>query len=186
MQYHSISAAAVGAIPGADITVQKLVIQKSAIKKIGQIFGIDIDLVNKEKENKNINKEDNKDSSSTNEEKSSGNKYLEILIKYSLKAADSGVTIGKTILKYAPNAGQISTEIACTTLRTLSISFFFVGSAVGIGLGYYFMYKNCQEIIDKLYEYFIENVKTLSSSYEQAIKYFESKILYYSNLEKSI
>ena len=48
------------------------------------------------------------------------------------------------------------------------------------------MYKNCQELIDKLYEYFIENVKTLSSSYEQAIKYFESKILYYSNLEKSI
>ena len=45
--YHSVGAGAVGAIPGVDLTVQKLVIQKSATKKIGQIFGVDINIIPK-------------------------------------------------------------------------------------------------------------------------------------------
>ena len=47
IKYHSIGAGAVGVLPGVDLAVQKLVIQKSATKKIGQIFGVDINLIPK-------------------------------------------------------------------------------------------------------------------------------------------
>jgi len=47
LYYHSIGAGAIGVIPGVDLSVQKFVIQKSAAKKIGQIFGVDINLIPK-------------------------------------------------------------------------------------------------------------------------------------------
>ena len=47
--YHSIGAGAIGVIPGLDLAAQKFVIQKDAIKKIGQVFGLDINLIEKEK-----------------------------------------------------------------------------------------------------------------------------------------
>ena len=184
MLYHSISAGAVGCIPGADITLQKFVIQKSATKKIGQIFGIDIDLIFQNNENQNTNEENNQDSSSKNGKKF-GNKVLAYAPTISTNIAGSGATIGNIILNYGPKAGQVSTEIACTALRGVSISLFFIGSAVGIGLGYFFMHRHCKELINNLYDFFVDNIKTLSFSYEQAVKYLDSRFIYYNKLRNN-
>ena len=46
-------------IPGVDLAVQKFVIQKKASKKIGRIFGLDIDLISKEKDSFNKEKANN-------------------------------------------------------------------------------------------------------------------------------
>ena len=49
LTWNSIGAGLIGIIPGVGLAVQKLVIQKNATKKICQIFGLDINIVLKEK-----------------------------------------------------------------------------------------------------------------------------------------
>ena len=179
--YHSIGAGAVGAIPGVDLAVQKLVIQKSATKKIGQIFGVDIDLIPKynssdtqdpNNENnfeiqKNNNNNNNKDYSKTSEISINAGKY-------SFSAVSLG-TSAATLSQFLSQAGQITGEVGFAALRGVSISFMFIGSAIGIGVGYYFMHKHCITLIDILYDYFINNIRSLSNSLEQAIQYMEER-----------
>jgi len=73
----------------------------------------------------------------------------------------------------ATKAGQITGEVGLAALRGVSISFMFIGSAIGIGAGYYFMQKHCNNLIKMLYDYFINNIRSLSNSLEQAIKHME-------------
>ena len=46
--YHKIGGGIIGLIPGLDFLVQNYVIKKDAIKKIGDIFGIDVKLIDKD------------------------------------------------------------------------------------------------------------------------------------------
>ena len=154
--YHSIGAGAIGAIPGVDLAVQKCVIQKNATKKIGQIFGLDINLISKEKEPSNIKNANNDNNFKIMKELPS---IIPSLIGNSLN--------------YISNFAQIPGEIALAALRGVSISFIFIGTAIGIGIGYYFTYKHCQQLIDILYNYFLENIDILSDSLIQAVKYLE-------------
>ena len=170
--YHSIGAGAIGAIPGVDLAIQKCVIQKNATKKIGQIFGLDINLISKEKDSFNLKNANNDNNFEIIENNNSSEKNKNIQ-QISSKIA-TGVTsfIGNG-LNYISNFAQISGEITIAALRGVSISFIFIGVAIGIGTGYYFTYKHCQELINKLYNYFIENMDTLSDSLIQAVKYLE-------------
>ena len=175
--YHSIGAGAIGAIPGVDLAVQKCVIQKNATKKIGQIFGLDINLISKEKDAFNIKNANNQN----NFEIMKGEKYAK-----AGQYSSSGIAIGSaSILGDSVNIistfGQITGEITLAALRAVSISFVFVGAALGIGTGYYFTKRHCEELIDKLYNYFLENVGTLSASLLQAIQYLESRANYFKN-----
>ena len=98
----------------------------------------------------------------------------------------SGIQFGLTLTEIANYTGKLapnSGEIACFALRAVSISFFFIGSGIGIGTGYYITYKHCKELIEKLYIYFKENIATLSDSIQQAVKYLELQCKYY--LEKN-
>ena len=46
--YHKIGAGVVGMIPGLDFLVQKYLIKKDAIRKVGEIFGIDVKIINED------------------------------------------------------------------------------------------------------------------------------------------
>ena len=70
---------------------------------------------------------------------------------------------------------QFTGEIGLTALRGVSISFMFIGSGIGIIAGYYFMQKHCKNLINILYDYFINNIRSLSNSLEQAIQYLEDR-----------
>ena len=180
--YHSIGAGAIGIIPGLDLAIQKFVIQKSATKKIGQIFGLDINLISKEKENsldtKNANNDNNftigNDKNNKKDTKKHNNEYYSKAGQYS-SSGIAGIISAMTgeIANYANKVAQISGEIAFSTLKGISITFLFIGSGIGIGTGYYFTYKHCNELIEKLYKYFKENVHTLSNALEQAVQYLE-------------
>ena len=180
---NSIGAGLVGAIPGVDLAVQKLVIQKQATKKIGQIFGLDINLIKKEEKwkNKNIyndsnfeineNNDNNKNDESNSNNDSNNNKK-EIICKiagFVSSITSNFLSAGKYIGQFT----QISTEITTTALRGVSISFFFVGMVIGITTGYYFTYDHCKKLIEQLYNYFKNNIKELSKSVIQAQKYLE-------------
>ena len=198
--YHSIGAGAVGAIPGVDLAVQKLVIQKSATKKIGQIFGVDINLIPKyeSKDNQDPNNENNfKIEDNNNNSNYNHNNYKNYNIndnKIESKTAEIAINVGKysfsavsfgtsaaTLSQYLSQAGQITGEVGFAALRGVSISFMFIGSAIGIGVGFYFMQKHCNALIDILYEYFINNIRILSNSLEQAIQYLEDRANYFEN-----
>ena len=137
LYYHSIGAGAIGVIPGVDLAVQKFVIQKSAAKKIGQIFGVDINLIPKynPSDTPSPNNENNFEFQNIN------NKTREVAInagKYSTSAVSLGTSIASASTM-ATKAGQITGEVGLAALRGVSISFMFIGSAIGIGAGYYFM-----------------------------------------------
>ena len=51
------------------------------------------------------------------------------------------------------------------------MSFVFIGSGIGIGTGFYFTKKHCEELIEKLYKYFKENIRKLSDCLDQAVQY---------------
>ena len=70
---------------------------------------------------------------------------------------------------------QFTEEVGLTALRGVSISFMFIGSGIGIIAGYYFMQKLCKKLINILYDYFINNIRSLSNSLEQAIQYLEDR-----------
>ena len=153
--YHSIGAGAIGAIPGVDLAVQKCVIQKNATKKIGQIFGLDINLISKEKDAFNIKNANNQN----NFEIMKGEKYAK-----AGQYSSSGIAIGSILgdsVNIISTFGQITGEITLAALRAVSISFVFIGATIGVGTGYYFTKRHCEELIDKLYNYFLENVGTL-------------------------
>ena len=175
--YHSIGSGAIGVVPGVDLAVQKCVIQKNATKKIGQIFGLDINLISKEEDSFNIKNANNEN----NFEIINGEKYAK-----TGQYSSSGIAIGTaSILGDSVNIisrfGLITGEIALTALRAVSISFIFIGSAIAIGTGYYFTKRHCEELIDKLYKYFLEHIGTLSDSLLQAVQYLESRAKYFKN-----
>ena len=78
-------------------------------------------------------------------------------------------------IKYISRFAQVSKKIAGQALRNISITFIFLGSGIGIGTGSYFTYKHCNELIQKLYQYFLENIRYLSDSFIQGIQYLEMK-----------
>ena len=198
--YHSIGAGAIGIIPIVDIAVQKFVIQKNAIKKIGQIFGLDINLISKEEDSfniKNANNEnnfeiiDNNNNNNNNNNENTRNAREEYNNnensgnsneKYSRAGqySSSGMGIGSASLlckgiKYISKFAQVSKKVVGQALKNISITFIFLGSAIGIGTGYYFTYKHCNELIQKLYQYFLENIRYLSDSFIQGVQYLEMK-----------
>ena len=175
--YHSIGAGAIGLIPGVDLAVQKFVIQKNASKKIGQIFGLDINLIAKEKDSFNKEKANNDKNFAieNDKEKDSSEKYYKGG-QYAAEGMGVGTGIGAGIgnaINVVSQAAQISGQIGLAALRGISITFIFIGSVVGIGTGYFFTYKHCKELIEKLYNYFKENIETLSNSLIQAVEYLE-------------
>ena len=84
-------------------------------------------------------------------------------------------TSAASLSQIISQAGQITGEVGLAALRGVSISFIFIGSAIGIGVGYYFMQKHCNALIDILHNYFINNIRSLSNSLEQAIQFMEER-----------
>ena len=177
--YHSIGAGAIGTIPGVDLVVQKYVIKKNAIKKIGQIFGLDINLISKEEDSFNIKNAHNKNNFQfiNNNNKGNNNNKKEKFAKAG-EYSSSGFAFGTASffgesVNYINRITQISKKIVGTFLTRVSVTFLFVGSTIGIGTGYYFTHEHCKELIDKLYNYFLENIQTLSQSLIIAVEYLE-------------
>ncbi len=172
--YHSIGAGVIGIIPGLDLAIQKFVIQKNATKKIGQIFGLDINLISKEDSfntknaicENNFNIEEDKPKE---KEKDSNEKYFK-----AGQFSSTGVSVGTSVAsKIFSGVSKAASQIGSTVLIGISISFLFLGSAIGIGTGFYFTYDHCKQLIEKLYKYYKENTKNLSDSFIKAILYLE-------------
>lgn len=72
-------------------------------------------------------------------------------------------------------------KLGAKTLQSFSNIFFFIGAVSGTGLGYYFMKKDIENMIDVLYKYFKAHAEDFSDSFEKAIEYLINRIDQYQD-----
>ena len=205
---HKIGSAIAGIFPGADFIVNKFFIKKDAARKAGQIFGFDLtDLeasIKKQetkKENLNKNKhlenEDkyetpklslvvNKDSKNENDNKEKDDKEKEKNEENLKKKEDSNtIKIGKramygcSFLSYSTGIPRYFFAISSVGLIAVSAVFSVVGSAIGVGVGYYLMKKHCEDLLNQFELLFIQNADKISDSLLFGINYLKNMADFY-------
>lgn len=79
-----------------------------------------------------------------------------------------GVTLGVGFTKALSEVGNIA---ATTTLKIIGSSLLVVGCIVGVGTGYYFTHRDCNQLINAFAQYYKENGAKIYHSYFDALKY---------------
>ena len=171
-----------GAIFGFDITIyeksQEIQIDKkennnTTEENIKKLINEPKVVLNKNKDdnlldNEYVNDEDNFDLDEYDLEKNKDKNKKSYTKKYGRYA----VSAFTGSVSFTTNAANFLTTTASMSLVAVSITFSFIGSAVGFGMGSYLTYQHCESLLDKFVELFIENVKSLSNSLEMGLKYF--------------
>ena len=99
-------------------------------------------------------------------------------------AVSTVTTVATTAGTTATTAGTTATTVVTTTTKVVSTSattagyvlgfvFLGVGIVVGVSSGAYFTNKDINEIIEKLYEFYINNAEKISNSYKLVNEYLE-------------
>ena len=204
---HKIGSAIAGIFPGMDYLANKFFIKKDAIRKAGQIFGFDInELENSLKYQKNKNekeqnnlkssssllteensllsrpkvslKEEKNDKNNNNNDKKEEQKETDKNVKkygYTAMYSSSVVSLSTSLPRFFFAAGGIA-------LFAVSITFSFIGSAIGAGVGYYLMKRHCEDILDQFELLFIQNADQISNSLVFGINYLKNMAEYYKKL----
>ena len=171
-----------GAIFGFDITIyeksQEIQIDKkennnTSEENIKKLMNEPKVVLNKNKDdnlldNEYVNDEDNFDLDEYDLEKNKDKNKKSYTKKYGRYA----VSAFTGSVSFTTNAANFLTTTASMSLVAVSITFSFIGSAVGFGMGSYLTYQHCESLLDKFVELFIQNVKSLSNSLEMGLKYF--------------
>ena len=171
-----------GAIFGFDITIyeksQEIQIDKkennnTSDENIKKLMNEPKVVLNKNKDdnlldNEYVNDEDNFDLDEYDLEKNKDKNKKSYTKKYGRYA----VSAFTGSVSFTTNAANFLTTTASMSLVAVSITFSFIGSAVGFGMGSYLTYQHCESLLDKFVELFIQNVKSLSNSLEMGLKYF--------------
>ena len=192
--------AVVGIIPGVDWLLQKFVIKKNAVKKLGQLYGIDVKFLN-ETEDKNAHKNvpnyitPSVDKEQLKNMELKGDELINETTSYKVgnsvkvggEAASyvgGGVTVGKVASSVASQAAQaaqvaqateattgVATRIGSTALKAIGTGLFVVGAALGVGLGGYFTHQYCEDLINQFETYYKNNAEKIGNSYIYATQY---------------
>ena len=191
--WNKIGGGFVGIIPGIDWILQKYVIKKNAAKKIGQIFGIEVKYI-KEEDKKEKNKNKNKDKDKKKhlpdycKKPSIDTNGLDLEVNIDKctgkSSSNKSINIAKVgwfsngicaFFRSAQNLSEVLPETAAITTSTgyiaLGVVFCGIGALIGVSLGGFFTHRHCEEIIDKLVEYYKNNANKISNSYQTASEY---------------
>ena len=204
---HKIGSAVAGLLPGADYIANKFFIKKDAMKKAGQIFGFDIDNLEKslkyekdKNEGEAINtvsnnsvlilKEENdkipRPQISNNKEDENELNSIDNINKEEQKEFDKKVKTTGYGTMYTCSAVSWGTSIprflfaiGSVGLIAVSAVFTVVGSAIGAGVGYYLMKRHCEDMLDQFEKLFIQNADKVSNSLIFGINYLKNMAEYY-------
>ena len=204
---HKIGSAIAGLLPGADYIANQFFIKKDAMKKAGQIFGFDIDDLEKslkyekdKNEGDTINtisnnstlilKEENdkiprpqlsNNNEDENELNSIDNINKEEQKKFDdkVKATGYGTMYTCTAVSWGTSIPRFLFAIGSVGLVAVSLTFTVVGSAIGAGVGYYLMKRHCDDMLDHFEQLFIKNADRVSNSLIFGINYLKNMAEYY-------
>lgn len=204
LKWNKVGGSLIGIIPGVDWFIQKSVIKKSVAKKIGGVFGINVNFLNKEQERLKKKEEKLKiELNNTEEDKLmyagtsldleiNGDNLIEDSSQYKIGnsfkvAGDAGSMIGGGIsfgVGVVRAVGQTTVDavnvvgetvaIGSTTLKVVGTACIILGTVVGVASGAYFTCKHCNEMIDFFEKYYIENASKICNSYFYALEYLRS------------
>ena len=193
--WNKIGGGIVGIIPGLDWVLQRFVIKENAVKKIGMIFGVNFDSLIKEEKKQKIKEEKEKQKyevnlSNIDIEYDENALDLEIdksnLVNdsYSYKIGNSckiGFDISSTVggaisvgIGFSSNiitVTEAGVTIGSIAARTIGFVFLGLSIAIGVSSGAYFTTKHINEIIEKLYNYYLNNADKISNSYKLVDEY---------------
>ena len=206
---HKIGSAIAGVLPGVDYVINKYVIKKDAMKKAGQIFGFDINELEKslkyekdknESEVRNnvsnntslMLKEENDKISRPNlsitkkSEENEGDNSIDNINKEKQKKFDSkvktrgyGTIYTCTAVSWGTSIPRFFFAAGSAALFAVSLTFSFVGCAVGGGVGYYLMKRHCEDMLDQFELLFIQNADRVSNSLVFGINYLKNMAEFY-------
>ena len=206
---HKIGSAIAGVLPGVDYVINKFLIKKDAMRKAGQIFGFDINELEKslkyekdknESEVRNnvsnntslMLKEENDKISRPNlsitvkSEENEGDNSIDNINKEKQKKFDSKVkTTGYgtiytcTAVSWGTSIPRFFFAAGSAALFAVSLTFSFVGCAVGGGVGYYLMKRHCEDMLDQFELLFIQNADRVSNSLVFGINYLKNMAEFY-------
>ena len=133
----------------------------------------------KDKNNLIVNEEDKVDIDNAvindiniNDEQKNKKNYKMKYGRYALSAFTGSVS-------FTTNAANLLVTSASVALTAATITFSFIGSAVGIGMGSYLISKHCESLLDKFVQLFIENANRISDSLELGLKYIRKMAFIY-------
>ena len=206
---HKIGSAIAGVLPGVDYVINKYVIKKDAMRKAGQIFGFDINELEKslkyekdknESEVRNnvsnntslMLKEENDKISRPNlsitkkSEENEGDNSIDNINKEKQKKFDSkvktrgyGTIYTCTAVSWGTSIPRFFFAAGSAALFAVSLTFSFVGCAVGGGVGYYLMKRHCEDMLDQFELLFIQNADRVSNSLVFGINYLKNMAEFY-------
>ena len=134
---------------------------------------IDLNLsdINNEKTDKNISTiESGKEKENENENEKEGDDKNN-KTNYKMKYGRFALSAFTGSVSFTTNAANLLVTSASVALTAATITFSFIGSVVGFGMGSYLIAKHCDALLDKFVELFIQNANRLSNSLEFGLKY---------------
>jgi len=204
LTWNKVGGSLIGLLPGIDWVIQHYVIKKNILKKIGGVFGININFI-KEDELKKQSLKDKKEKLKLsvpgiddNEKIYAGvdlnlevdgdnlmNDSTEYKIGNTIKvSADAGsyigggISVGVGIYRTVSGVAEVATEgtvvTTTTTLKVLGTAAFAVGAFIGVGTGAYFTCKQCKDMIEYFAKFYKDNAKNICQQYFLAIEYLRS------------
>ena len=204
LTWNKVGGSLIGLLPGIDWVIQHYVIKKNILKKIGGVFGININFI-KEDELKKQSLKDKKEKLKLsvpgiddNEKIYAGvDLNLEVdgdnlmndstgykignSIKVSADAGSyigGGISVGVGIYRTVSGVAEVAAEgtvvTTTTTLKVLGTAAFAVGAFIGVGTGAYFTCKQCKDMIEYFAKFYKDNAKNICQQYFLAIEYLRS------------
>ena len=140
--------------------------------------------IEKEEEEEKEEKEEKEENNNEKEDKNNEKKDK----KKKKKKKDSKVKIGKatmytcSVVSCSTSIPRVLFAVSSVGLMAVSAVFTVVGSALGMGIGYYLMKKHCEELIDQFELLFIQNADRISDSLIFGINYLKNMEEYYKKL----
>ena len=142
---------------------------------------IDLNLsdINNEKTDKNISTiESGKEKENENENEKEGDDKNN-KTNYKMKYGRFALSAFTGSVSFTTNAANLLVTSASVALTAATITFSFIGSVVGFGMGSYLIAKHCDALLDKFVELFIQNANRLSNSLEFGLKYMRKMAIIY-------
>ena len=156
-----------------EIQIEKIEKNKTSEDNINKLMNEPRVVLQKNKANNLLDNEEIKDDDNIDIDNNDLDKKKEKKKKsYTKKYGRFALSAFTGSVSFTTNVANLLATTASVALTAATITFSFIGSAVGFGIGSYLTYRHCESLLDKFVELFIQNAKSLSNSLDIGLKYF--------------